>query len=100
MPAYTPPDKVRSPKSRWMLSEVLEDLGEWGTSVAVGEWDEKRVLAIRWNGDADNPNGNPQSRGLPIWFILPEGDKTLAILGTLDAAKQQLGRTLLRLPLE
>lgn len=27
---------------------------------------------MRWNGDEENPIGNPQSRGLATWFILPE----------------------------
>jgi hypothetical protein len=27
---------------------------------------------MRWNGGKDNPLGNPQSRGLPTWFIVPE----------------------------
>ncbi len=32
-------------------------------------WGE--VLAIRWNGRADAEIGNPQSRGLATWFIVP-----------------------------
>jgi len=27
---------------------------------------------MRWNGNKENPIGNPQSRGLPTWFIVPE----------------------------
>ena len=35
-----------------------------------GLWGE--VLAIRWNGSAGAEIGNPQSRGLATWFIVPE----------------------------
>jgi hypothetical protein len=27
---------------------------------------------MRWNGDENNVIGNPQSRGLPTWFIIPD----------------------------
>ena len=27
---------------------------------------------MRWNGSDQNPIGNPQSRGLPTWFIVPD----------------------------
>ena len=27
---------------------------------------------MRWNGNRENPIGNPQSRGLPTWFIVPD----------------------------
>jgi hypothetical protein len=31
---------------------------------------------LRWNGDSEDQRfpgiGNPQSRGVPTWFILPE----------------------------
>ena len=29
------------------------------------------MLAMRWNGNKENPLGNPQSRGLSTWFIVP-----------------------------
>ncbi|HWB06280.1 MAG TPA: hypothetical protein VG796_24870 [Verrucomicrobiales bacterium] len=92
MPAYIPPDKVHSPKAHWSLIAVLEDLGEEGTSVAIGRWDGKPTLAMRWNGSDGNPIGNPQSRGLPTWFIIPSGPKTESFLKTLPANKQALAR--------
>lgn len=95
MPNYTSPDKVHSPKSRWNFIKVLEDLGENSTSIAVGYWDKETVLAIRWNGNDQNPNGSPQSRGLPVWFILPKGPKTIAILRTLPESDQLLARNFL-----
>lgn len=27
---------------------------------------------MRWNGTKENPLGNPQSRGLPTWFVVPD----------------------------
>ena len=30
------------------------------------------MLAMRWNGSPKNRLGNPQSRGLPAWFIVPD----------------------------
>lgn len=75
---YVRPSDVRSPKRNWSLVHVLFDGGEDApknpspNSLAVGLWDGKPVLAMRWNGGKENPLGNPQSRGLPTWFIVPE----------------------------
>ena len=41
-------------------------------SLAIGRWDGRPALAMRWNGTDDEPLGNPQSRGLPTWFIVPD----------------------------
>lgn len=72
--AYTKPENVDSPRSRWRLRKVLYDSGEDGWSAAEGQWERdgfwNEVLAIRWNGST--PPGNPQSRGLPTWFIVPD----------------------------
>jgi hypothetical protein len=79
---YIKPDKVNSPKSHWLLRKVLHDGGQpsshagSGWSAAIGQWKDSEhgwteVLALRWNGNKDNPLGNPQSRGLPTWFIVP-----------------------------
>ncbi len=74
--AYIKPEQARSPREHWTLIQVLVDQGEssekegrW--SLAVGEWDGERRLAVRWNGTKDRPAGNPQSRGMPTWFVLP-----------------------------
>lgn len=69
---YIPPDQVTSPQRHWQRIKVLDDKGEGESALALGRWDNKGVLAVRWNGEGDNPTGNPQSRGLPIWFILPD----------------------------
>lgn len=69
--AYMKPELVTSPKGRWKLIDVLFDGGEGEDSLAIGEWDGQRVLAVRWNGH-DGGIGNPQSTGRPTWFILSE----------------------------
>lgn len=63
---------MQSPKRFWSLIHVLFDGGEGKSSLAIGRWDKEPVLAMRWNGDKESPLGNPQSRGLPTWFIVPE----------------------------
>jgi hypothetical protein len=69
---YVIPVEVVSPKRQWTLVSILYDGGEGRAAVAMGMWDDNPVLAMRWNGDEGNPIGNPQSRGLPTWFILPD----------------------------
>lgn len=68
---YILPEDVSSPKQRWALIKVLHDGGEEDYSIALGRWDGKPVIGMRWNGTEASPIGNPQSRGLPTWFIVP-----------------------------
>lgn len=68
--SYTRPQDVRSPKDHWVLIDVAVETPQW--SVAVGEWDGRRCLATRWNGDEARPKGNPVSHGVPTWFVLPD----------------------------
>ena len=74
--SYVKPQVVNSPKNRWRLRRVLHDDGEGSWSAAEGQWDNDglwgEVLAIRWNGTTGAEIGNPQSRGLATWFIVPE----------------------------
>jgi len=74
--SYVKPTAVDSPKNRWRLGQVLHDGGRGEWSVAEGQWDSQGrwgdVLAIRWNGTDEAPIGNPQSRGLATWFIVPD----------------------------
>ena len=83
---------VISPKAHWSLIDVVADLGPDNIAVAVGRWDGNPVLAMRWNGGAANRLGNPQSRGLPTWFVLPAGPYTEAIIALVPAEKQALVR--------
>ena len=64
------PNDVKSPKNRWKFDTVLYNKNGW--SVAEGQWDGEPVLAIRWNGETSHDKGQPQSRGYPTWFIVPE----------------------------
>lgn len=72
---YIHPSLVRSPKDRISNVKVLADKGENKWSLAEIVWDGEPCLGIRWNGGSDDKNfpgiGNPQSRGVPTWFILP-----------------------------
>ncbi len=73
--AYMDPQGVRTPKNRLSGDiEVLADTGEWGWSICRFIWDGKTRMGIRWNGsfNSEENMGNPQSRGKPTWFILPE----------------------------
>jgi hypothetical protein len=70
--SYITPSDVHAPKRFWSLIHVIFDGGAGGSSLAIGRWENKPVLAMRWNGTEDNPIGNPQSRGLPTWVIVPD----------------------------
>jgi hypothetical protein len=95
---YIAPTAVISPKKHWSLIAVLEDQGPRKCALALGRWDNDPCLAMRWNGDNDtNPIGNPQSRGLPTWFIVPK-NHVEAILGALPADKLTLARNFMPKP--
>jgi hypothetical protein len=70
---YVPPNKIVSPKKHWSMIAVLEDEGQGREkhALCVGRWDGTAVLGLRWNGDDDNV-GAPQSRGIGIWFVVPD----------------------------
>jgi hypothetical protein len=70
--AHTSPDTVLSPKTSVSELRVLLNTGEGGYSLAAMRWDGTEALGVRWNGGPDNLLGNPQSRGIPTWFILPD----------------------------
>jgi hypothetical protein len=70
MTKHIPPEEVVSPKANWRLIDVILDRGEGNCAYALGMWDNRRCVGFRWNGDADRPLGNPQSRGLPTWTVL------------------------------
>jgi hypothetical protein len=69
--SYIRPEAVLSPKSRVRgIVEVIHDPGADGMSVARILWDEEEVIATRWNGNAEQPLGNPVSRGHATWFVV------------------------------
>lgn len=66
------PTTVTSPRARLHDVHVLHDGGPGSWSVAEFIWDDRPAVGIRWNGGKGQPRlGNPQSRGLPTWFIVP-----------------------------
>jgi len=79
------PQDVTTPKLQWKLIKVLHEGSNdgGGYSIAAGSWDDQSVIAMRWNPCEGRPLGNPQSRGLPTWFIVPEA-LNKAIISTLD----------------
>lgn len=75
--AYIDPRLVTSPKGRVKNLAVIYDGGEGDYAVADMLWDDEPAKGVRWNGgDGENGMfqglGNPQSRGIPTWFILPK----------------------------
>jgi len=69
--SYIAPEEVLSPRKRvGGIIEVIHDPGEGGMSVARIIWDEEPVVAIRWNGNSEQPLGNPMSRRQPTWFVV------------------------------
>ena len=94
--AHVQANEVVSPKTRWKLIAVLEDRGPGNIAYALGEWDGEPRIGVRWNGDDEQPIGNPQSRGLPTWTML-DGDLYLPIMHDLPEEMQILARTLLRI---
>ncbi len=89
---------MTSPRQHWSLIAVLEDKGETsgdsgGYSLAIGRWDGAVCLALRWNGSEKwGRTGNPQSRGLPTWFVIPSQfeEAILSDLGQRDPDKLKL----------
>ena len=68
---YIRPEEVLSPKGRvGAVLEVIHDPREEGMSVARILWDGEEVIATRWNGNDEQPLGNPVSRGHATWFIV------------------------------
>lgn len=74
---------------------VLDPGVEYGCAVCVGRWEGEPRIGMRWNGGKDNPIGNPQSRGIPTWFMLPVGKYTEAIIESLSAEQKRIARTFL-----
>jgi hypothetical protein len=95
---YISPASVVSPKAHWSLIDVLDDQGSGKISVALGRWDNCPVLGMRWNGNDNSSIGNPQSRGLPTWFIMPEGNVSEALIKELRPEKQALVRNFIPKP--
>jgi hypothetical protein len=91
MSEYVKPEEVTSPAEHWKLDRVLHEAGPGEMAVALGTWDGEPRIGLRWNGSADTTEiGNPQSRGLPTWFMLP-GDFTEPLLWLLSLPRPASG---------
>src|SRR5262245_9678642 len=74
------PATVVSPKAMISNLKVVWDGGGWnpadpdwsGWSMATFIWDDYDAAGLRWNGDSGGGVGAPQSRGIPVWFVLPK----------------------------
>lgn len=90
--AYIDPRMVLSPKGRVENLAVIFDGGEGSYSVARMDWDGEPRLGVRWNGGDGEGLGNPQSRGIATWFILPDtiADLVTANPGCLKAPEINL----------
>lgn len=91
------PENVVAPKKRWSLYKVVHN--DDGAAVAVGMWDGSPYLAMRWNGTQDNPVGTPQSRGLAVWFLVPE-HFWRAIISTLSPNGRSIAEAFLKYALD
>jgi hypothetical protein len=76
---YIDPEDVLSPKNRVKkVVRVLHDGGENSLAVAILDYihedgkHDPAVVAIRWNGSADDTLGFPSVRQYPVWFLLPD----------------------------
>lgn len=84
--SYINPNMVLSPKALVGNLNVLYDGGENEWALAEMTWAEDPVVALRWNGGSEDPRfpgiGNPQSRGVPTWFVLPDevGEAVITML--------------------
>jgi len=95
---YTDPAIVLSPKGSVANLSVLRNTGEDGFAVASLMWDDRPALGMRWNGHPKNPIGNPQSRGIPTWFIVPDelAPAVRAALGVAETSALDLNTDITR----
>lgn len=71
---------------------VLDPGSEGEAALCIGRWDGEVRLGMRWNGSEENVLGNPQSRGIPTWFIIPAGKYSNAIIESLSPEMKQMAR--------
>ena len=83
--SYKNPKFINSPKGMVEVVEVIYDgKDDPAYSLAIIKWENIYKLGIRWNiaysewddyrkqNGQDECIGNPQSRGIPTWFVLPD----------------------------
>jgi hypothetical protein len=76
--AYIDPQTVLSPRNRVGSVDILYNSGPspdgatWSVARLVYDGQSDRI-GIRWNGSEQEEGiGNPQSRGKPTWFVVPD----------------------------
>ena len=108
MYSYKNPKFINSPKGMVEVVEVIYDgKDDPAYSLAIIKWENSYKLGIRWNiaysewedyrcpgtllfrvySPLDECIGNPQSRGIPTWFVLPDD---VMFSGKFSAAMQRL----------
>lgn len=83
--SYKKPLFVNSPREHVQVIKILFDGGvDPNFSIAIIKWDGVETIGIRWNissGEWNDPQkqlgnseciGNPSSRGMSTWFVLPD----------------------------
>lgn len=87
--AYIHPEEVLSPKhSVERIIEVIHDPGPGDMSVARILWRGEERIATRWNGEDQEPKGNPTSHGQPTWFVVGEYAEEAVAEAAKKAAEQ------------
>src|SRR6266700_3067839 len=87
--SYVRPEQVLSPRNLvGGVLEVIHDPGENRMSVARILWDKEEVVASRWNGNDEQPLGNPVSRGHATWFVVDEYAAESVEKAARDAAEK------------
>ncbi len=79
--SYIRPSEVISPKDKVSDVRVIVEGGPGDSSVALLNYDGVKSVGVRWNGTDGSRVGNPQSRGVGTWFILPEKLAALVLSG-------------------
>ena len=103
--SYKNPKFINSPKGVVEVVEVIYDgKDDPAYSLAIIKWENTYKLGIRWNiaysewddyrkqNGQDECIGNPQSRGIPTWFVLPDdmlfGEKFSGAMQRLDELRK------------
>ena len=103
--SYKNPKFINSPKGVVEVVEVIYDgKDDPAYSLAIIKWENTYKLGIRWNiaysewddyrkqNGQDECIGNPQSRGIPTWFVLPDdmmfGEKFSGAMQRLDEVRK------------
>ena len=88
------PRMVNSPKSSVSDLNVIIDEGEGYYAIALLKWNNEYSVGMRWNGGEGGEGGqfkgigNPQSRGVATWFILPNDIAKLLLTAILNDKKR------------